>query len=231
MRPGKPDGTLGCPVGGPAELDAPKGRFGFGVEEKAGETVEVRDPNRWIGSVALAGALGFVVYVLGGLFTAVLRAPPPGPEELAPPFRVESLNGAVTSRDELSGHALLLDFWTTTCVGCIGSLNRLNRMQEDYQDDGFRVVSLNQDANSRRDQVATVATQRELVFPVWFGAGSRAAAEAYRIGGFPTVVLVRPDGRVQSVHSGPVAESRLRSEIEAMLPGPREAPPSWSFGI
>lgn len=176
----------------------------------------MRDPSRWVGMAGILGALGFALYVMGGLITAVLQAPPPAAGEPAPRFSAEALDGTVVSGDAFEGQALLLDFWTTTCVGCIASLNRLRRFQNDYE--GLQVLSFNQDPEDRRTDVQAVVRERNLNFPVAVGPGSQAAADAYRIRGFPTVVLVAPDRTVRAVHPGAVAESRLRRDIEAALP-------------
>jgi peroxiredoxin len=179
---------------------------------------ESMDGSRWFGAAALTGALGFTAYVLGGLVTAWLAEPLPEAGERAPAFAAAGLDGRPVRLSDHRGQAVLLDFWTTTCVGCIGSLNRLARFQDDYGDRGFQVLSLNQDPTDLKPEVRAVVKERGLSFPVAIGPESHAAAEAYRIRGFPTVVLIDPGGRVRAVHAGAVAESRLRRQIEAMLP-------------
>jgi len=174
-----------------------------------------RDPSRWFGALAALGALGFGVYVLGGLLTVALTPAPPGPQDPAPAFTVERLDGRPAALADWSGQVRLLDFWATWCVGCIGATPRLNRLHAEYGPRGFSVVSLNQEPDDR-PQVAKVVRERDIAYPVLIDPGTVAAA--YGVGALPTVVLVDADGIIRARHTGAIAESTLRREIEALLP-------------
>jgi len=173
------------------------------------------DPTRAVGAAAAVCAIGFGVYVLGGLAVALFGPAPPGPGEPAPEFRVAKLDGEVVESGDYRGRVILLDFWATWCVGCIGATPRMNRLHADYGPRGFAVVSMNQEPDDLT-RVREVVRERDIRYPVLVDPG-RVAAD-YGIGSLPTVVLVDVDGTIRAVHSGPVAESRLRREIEALLP-------------
>lgn len=176
--------------------------------------------SRWVGALFVAGALAFGVWILGGVMVALFGPEPPGPGDPAPGFDLVALSGGRTALDDLRDEVVLLDFWATTCVGCIGATPRLNRLHADYRDRGFSVVSVNQEPDDV-PRVQRVVRERNIRYPVLIDPGH--VADDYGVAAFPTVVLVDREGVIQAVHEGPVAESRLRREIEALLP-PRRRP-------
>lgn len=171
-----------------------------------------------------------LVLTLGGLFLAgwvvvavnVVRVgladPPPGPGVDAPGFALTALDAdAPTALAAHAGDVVLLEFWTSTCVGCIGATPKLNRLHRRYGDDGLTLLSVNMDedggALARR-----VVEDRGLEYPVLLDDG--AVARAYGIYATPTAVLVGRDGTIRAVHKGNVTEQRLQTEIEALLAEP-----------
>jgi len=173
------------------------------------------DPSKLLGGLAALGALLFGSVLLGGSLLAIFGADPPGPGDEAPAFALPRLGGGRDGSAEYAGEVMLLDFWTTTCVGCIGATPRLNRLHEEYRHRGFSVVSLNQEPDDLA-RVKRVVRERSIRYPVLLDSG--AVADDYGVAAFPTVVLVDTSGTIRAVHEGPVAESRLRREIEALLP-------------
>jgi thiol-disulfide isomerase/thioredoxin len=172
-------------------------------------------PSRAFGAIATLGAVAFGVWIVGGLVTVALGPEPPGPGDPAPSFDVERLDGTRATSDDWDGEVVLLDFWATWCVGCIGATPRMNRLHDEYGPKGFSVVSLNQEPDDR-PAVARVVRERDIRYPVLIDPGR--VAQAYGVGALPTVVLIDAKGIIRARHTGPIAESTLRREIEAALP-------------
>lgn len=172
-------------------------------------------PARAFGAIATLSAVAFGVWIVGGLLTVALGPEPPGPGDPAPRFDVQRLDGSTATSEDWSGEVVLLDFWATWCVGCIGATPRMNRLHDEYGPEGFSVVSLNQEPEDL-PAVAEVVRERDIRYPVLVDPG--AVARAYGVGALPTVILVGADGVIRARHTGPIAESTLRREIEALLP-------------
>lgn len=170
--------------------------------------------------------------VVGGLFIAALVAvgaslvvkialvqlgpAPPGAGEPAPDFQAPRLDGGGTVQlSALRGQVVLLDFFSPSCVGCVGATPKLNRLYERYKAEGFTIVSMSQVEESEAELIAFVE-RRQVRYPVVVDVGGKVT-DAYGIYATPTVVLLDADGEIRAVHRGNVTETRLQTEIEALL--------------
>lgn len=167
-----------------------------------------------LGALLAAGAIGFGLFVAGGALRVAFGPRAPDAGDVAPAYRVTALDGAAAESTDYAGRVVLLDFWATTCVGCIGSTPRLNRLHAEYAPRGFSVVSMNQEPEDL-DRVREVVRERAIAYPVLVDPGG--VADAYGVAALPTVVLIDRTGRIRARYVGPVAETRLREEIEALI--------------
>jgi len=68
-----------------------------------------------------------------------------GPDRLAPPFVVRTLDGRTFRLQTQRGNPVIIDFWATWCVPCRKSLPHLDRLQERHAADGLVVLGLSVD--------------------------------------------------------------------------------------
>lgn len=177
----------------------------------------------------IAALVGVGGMLFGHIIQRLLSEDPPGAGALAPSFALAPLgDGPAVRLDELRGQVVLLEFWTSTCVGCIGATPKLNRLHRRYADRDLTILGINMDADGGV-QAREVVQRRAIEYPVLLDPGP--VALAYGIYATPTAVLVGPDGRISAVHRGNVTETRLEAEIRALLPGEPETPESGSRGI
>lgn len=149
----------------------------------------------------------------------------------AEPIVLENIDGTTLSFADLEGDILVLDFWATWCVPCIGEIPHYNELHAEYQDKGVHMIGVTLESGSAEDVIAFAEDPAHPIrYPLVMG--NDAVVDAYGpVWGFPTTVLVAPDGSVVQSWLGPVAgkQEKLRELIDGMLgeaSAPSEASPS-----
>lgn len=137
------------------------------------------------------------------------------PGDALPAFALPGLDGSQVQRADLDGQVVLLDFWATWCPPCVESMPHLEQLHRDLSSKGFRLVSVNTEAGNIAGVQAFVR-EHGLTFPVFLDRGLQAR---FRVDTLPTAFLVSPDGEVKELYIGAISGSRLRKDIEALLPG------------
>ena len=131
--------------------------------------------------------------------------------QAAPDFDLPGRLAAVKLSD-YKGKTVYLDFWASWCGPCKQSFPWMNEMQTRYSDQGLRVVGINVD--QKTDDAKNFLKDTPASFDVAFDASGKTP-KTYAIKGMPTSVLIGPDGKVLSVHSG--FKDEQRGELEAQI--------------
>jgi thiol-disulfide isomerase/thioredoxin len=155
----------------------------------------------------------------------------------APDFALTVLDGEgktrTLSRADLAGKVVLIDFWATWCGPCLVELPEVQKLVESYHRDkkDVVIVALSQD-NDPRDPVEVrkliektlkakdLALEKPPVGLVGLDP-SNSVGEAFKVEGYPTVVLLDGKGVVRAAHVGnrPDVGKALGREIDALLAG------------
>lgn len=143
------------------------------------------------------------------------RAESAGPFELAPGFRLERLNGGAIDLVALRGKTVVIDFWATWCVPCEAQVAVLNAVYDAHQEaDDVKILGISIDTLGAQ-VVGDWVHEKGVRYPVLMG--SMDLLQAYvadgNAGGVPLLVIVGPDGSIDSRHSGSIT----RSDLEAAL--------------
>jgi thiol-disulfide isomerase/thioredoxin len=97
------------------------------------------------------------------------------------------------------GQYVLLDFWASWCGSCISSFPMLMELHEKYHDRGLLIIGISHDRNP--DAWRYALGQHACPWPMMRETtasqeGQTSASDLYSISGFPTFVLLAPDGQV-----------------------------------
>ncbi|HEY8956831.1 TlpA disulfide reductase family protein [Chitinophaga sp.] len=121
--------------------------------------------------------------------------------EDAPDFTLKGMNNEDIRLADYRGKWLLLDFWGTWCAPCREDLPHLNKLAVEINEgkrpqNAILAISCHEPLETARDFIAA----NKYVFPA--AHSNTRIEESYKIRGYPTKVLVSPDGKMLDLQFG-----------------------------
>jgi thiol-disulfide isomerase/thioredoxin len=141
----------------------------------------------------------------------------------APELRLQSLDGREYSLAELKGKTVVIDFWATWCPPCEFQIPVLNAIYDAWRDRGVMVLGVSVDTDGAT-VVAPYAAEHKVRYPVLLG--DEALARRFGAVGFPTSVLVAPDGTIGRAHAGLLEQEELDAKIACLQPATAPSSPN-----
>jgi peroxiredoxin len=141
---------------------------------------------------------------------------PPAPLDPAPEFVLPLISGGEVALAQLQGKTVILDFWATWCAPCEVQMPILDALWREARGGDLVVVGISVDTDPPA-QVAAWIEERGFDYPI--ALGDQSLALRYGILGFPSLVLVDPEGRIQARHTGVWSREEIESHLEAIRQG------------
>lgn len=128
-------------------------------------------------------------------------------------FTLPDLEGNPVKLADFRGRTVIVDFWATWCPPCLFQVPELNEFWKTHKDSGdVMVIGVAVDVEGA-EVVAPWAEEQGVVYQLVIG--SEDVARAFGAVGFPTLVIVRPDGTIDSRHVGLVEVKDLETLVAA----------------
>ena len=142
----------------------------------------------------------------GETATREARAPEPAPD-----FTLASLNGQPVTLSEYQGKTVIIDFWATWCPPCVFQVPELNKLHEAHRAAGdLVVIGVAVDVEGE-SVVGPWAAKEGIEYIV--AIGDEKLATQFGAMGFPTLVVVAPDGSIDSRHVGLIEYDTLEELV------------------
>jgi sugar lactone lactonase YvrE len=126
--------------------------------------------------------------------------------------------GAGPTPEELRGRIVLLDFWTSACVNCHHVLEELRGIEERHRD-VLTVIGVHSpkfEHEAEHDAVVCAVERHELRHPV-LDDPELTTWQRYAVHGWPTLVVVDPEGYVVAHLSGAGHASEIEELIDELV--------------
>jgi peroxiredoxin len=133
--------------------------------------------------------------------------------EAAPDFTLEDLEGQSVRLSEFRGKTVVIDFWATWCPPCIFQVPELNAFWKANKDAGDVMVLGVAVDNEGKQVVAPWVKEQGVDYRILIG--TEALAKQFGALGFPTLVVVTPEGRIDSLHVGLIEVAELQQILAA----------------
>lgn len=140
-----------------------------------------------------------------------------------PDFSLMNQEGTLTTRADLAGRPLLINFWATWCEPCREEMPVIEALYRESAG-AFEVVAVT-------DEPLTMAQrffdELELTLPLFIDV-DRSVHETFLVHYMPTSFFVNPNGVIESIWIGQIDRDRLISHLNGIVPkeAQRWAPPT-----
>jgi thiol-disulfide isomerase/thioredoxin len=144
------------------------------------------------------------------------------PRTPAPDFEHKDLAGAPVRLSELRGRTVVIDFWATWCPPCVFQPSELNAFLERHPGSEQVTVLGIEVGGASVDEIRAWADQNDAVarYPILTGA-DEDLARRFGAMGFPALVVVAPDGTIDSIHLGLTTADELEDKVAHLIDGNR----------
>jgi thiol-disulfide isomerase/thioredoxin len=138
----------------------------------------------------------------------------PGTNELAPTFRLETLDGEVFDLSEHlaeDGRPVVLNLWASWCPPCRAEMPAINTSSQRNPDVAFVGVAVQDDAVKAADFAAEI----DVGYTIALDDGT--VEDAYPVMGLPGTFFIGADGMIAKRHFGVVTVDSLDDDIAELF--------------
>ena len=129
-------------------------------------------------------------------------------------WELKDLEGKSHALKDYRGKVVLLDFWYRGCGWCMRAMPQVKQLADDFRGRPVAVLGMNTDRDDK--DARFVVDAMALNYPVLKAEG---VPPKYKVRGFPTLVIIDPEGKVADVHVGysPTLHDEVAKVVEGLL--------------
>lgn len=114
-------------------------------------------------------------------------------QPMAPDFELTDINGKQFRLSSLRGKIVVIDFWGSWCGWCVKGMPEMKKYYEKYKD---RLEILGIDCNDKEEKWLDAIKKNELPWKHVFNPKDSELTTKYAIQGFPTKIILDPNGKI-----------------------------------
>lgn len=111
----------------------------------------------------------------------------------APDFTLNDINGKPLKLSSLRGKTVVLDFWGSWCIWCIKGMPKMKEYYEKYKGK-FEILGV--DCRDTEEKWKAAVAKHQLPWLHVYNPKDSDVLAKYGIQGFPTKIIVGPDGKI-----------------------------------
>lgn len=136
--------------------------------------------------------------------------------ELAPNFKLESLDGGTVQLSDFLGKKVIVNFWASWCGPCRQEMPAMQAFYDDYADD-VEVLAVNAtESETNLQAVQSFIGEFNFTYPTLLDE-DLSVNEAYKIIGLPTTYFIGTDGVIQAPNKiGPMTYEFMVEMMEIL---------------
>jgi thiol-disulfide isomerase/thioredoxin len=132
-----------------------------------------------------------------------------------PDFDFVDFDGRARKLSDFKGKHVLLDFWGSWCSPCLAQVSQLKAVHDRFRDRGFEILGIDYEYSAGTEAVRPLLKEKDITWPNATPESVKDLVKnRFRISGFPTLILVGPDGAVVDPH---VSLAALPGTLERLL--------------
>ena len=134
----------------------------------------------------------------------------------APGFKLNALQGNPVALEDLKGNLVFLDIWTTSCGPCIQAMSEIKKLQDDFEDENIKFVSIG--VESKKERVQEILKIKNLGgIKLFDPAKDEEIMKKYAVTSFPRYVLIDKEGKIVEHMADHPTDPGLRKQLNTLL--------------
>jgi thiol-disulfide isomerase/thioredoxin len=137
--------------------------------------------------------------------------------QMRPGFEIADTEGKLRNISEWNDQVLLVNFWATWCPPCKKEMPAFIELQEQYAEQGFKVIGIAlDDQQSVQDFADTIGVNYPLLIAEYDGI-DLSRSYGNQVGALPYSAFVDRQGKVVSTHMGELSKTQVEEIIKPLL--------------
>ncbi len=132
----------------------------------------------------------------------------------APELNLQDISGKPVSLSDYRGSVVLVNLWATWCPPCREEMPTLQTFYEEYKQDGFVLVAIDQEETL--EVVQPFVDEFSLTFPVWLDENYEAERK-FNTMNLPSSYVIDRDGVVRLMWIGGISKKNLEKFVPDII--------------
>ncbi|ASK64034.1 alkyl hydroperoxide reductase [Virgibacillus phasianinus] len=133
--------------------------------------------------------------------------------EIAPDFKLQTLNGETVQLSDYRGKRVLINFWATWCPPCRAEIPDLQKL---YENKDVAILAVNMTGSEKsKGAVTEFAKKYGMTFPVLLDENADVTT-TYQVRAYPTSYMIDSEGRIQFIALGAMNYELMTQQLEKM---------------